>query len=185
MNSKTRKKIITKLLENWYSIDSVLLNGHAKDVIVEGTKFKEYIVMKASLLSNVYEYWQKVKYEPSEEEMPSDVNSLQESAVVTAKKVKELSAKMLKRENVKRKIKNIVMTEASKYGISDLSSFGDKVVQEKFLELSIDNILIGLPVLESKKLSKTCVSECKILEDSHRMIRSSLVRLALDAKKRK
>lgn len=182
MNKSTRKKAISKVLENWYAIDSVLLNGHARSVLKEGSVFKEYTALKASLLSNLFEYWQKVQYSPSDE-VPSEIKDLMEGAKNSAIKSKKLAGKLLKKESVKKKLKNIVMTEATKYGIEDINDFSDKVLQEKFLELSLDNLMIGLPVLESKNTSADCDMDCKILEDAHRMMRSSLVRLSLSANK--
>jgi len=182
MNKSTRKKVISKLLENWYAIDSVLLNGHARSVIKEGKAFKEYTALKASVLSNLFEYWQKVQYVPTED-VPSEIKALQESAKQDAIKSKKLAGKLLIKESVKKKLKGIVMTEATKYGIDDINEFGDKVIQEKFLELALDNLMIGIPVLESKKATSKCDVDCKILEDAHRMMRSSLVRIALSAKK--
>lgn len=182
MNKSMKKRVTSKLLENWYAIDSILLNGHARQVIKEGRVFKEYTALKASILSNLYEYWNKVHYFPTED-VPSELKTLLENAKSNAIKSKQLAGKLLTKESVKKKLKGIVMTEASKYGIENVNDFGDKIIQEKFLELSLDNLMIGVPILESRKTTSKCDVDCKILEDAHRMMRSSLVRIALSSKK--
>lgn len=182
MNKKDRKKVIAKLLESWYSIDSTLLNGHASECLKEGKIFHEYIAMKSSMLSNLCEYWAKSNYVPKED-IPTDTKSLVESAVIHAKRAKESAARLLKKESVKKKIKNIIMKESARYGVKDLNAFSDKIVLEKHLEASLDNLLIGIPILESKTPINKCSAECKILENAHKMMRSSLVRLALGAQK--
>ena len=182
MNKTMRKKVISKLLENWYAVDSILLSGHARQVIKEGKVFKEYTALKASILSNLFEYWEKVQYVPTKD-VPSEIKTLLENAKNSAIKSKQLAGKLLRKESVKKKLKGIVMNEATKFGIGDVHEFGDKVIQEKFLELSLDNLMIGVPILESRNTTSKCDVDCKILEDAHRMMRSSLVRIALSSKK--
>lgn len=182
MNKKDLKKVKTKILESWYAIDSTLLNGHAAEVISEGKVFQEYVAIKSSLLSNLYEYWVKSNYVPKDE-IPQDSKQLQESAIQQAKRCKEVAATLLKKESVKKKIKAYVMSESAKHGVKDMNAFSDKVVQEKHLEVSIDNLLIGIPVLESSTPVKNCSADCKILENAHKMMRSTLIRLALGAQK--
>jgi len=182
MNKKDRKKVQAKILESWYAIDSTLLNGHASEVLSEGKVFQEYIAIKSSLLSNLYEYWVKSNYVPKEQ-IPQDSRKLQESAIKQAKRCKEVAASLLRKESVQKKIKSYVMTESARLGIRDMNTFTDKVVQEKHLEVSIDNLLIGIPVLESSTPVKNCSADCKILENAHKMMRSTLIRLALGARK--
>jgi hypothetical protein len=184
MDKQTQKAVIAKNLENWYIIDSVLFNGHAREVIKEGKVFKEYIALKASLLSNLYEYWQHVDYTPVENSTPVKVKTLQESAVRTARKGKALASELLTRDNVKSRLKKHIVSESKKHEIKDLNAFQAKVVEERFKQFALDNCLIGMPLLESKSPDAKCNFECKILEDAHRLMRDNLVRLSMTAKKK-
>lgn len=184
MDKQTQKAVIAKNLENWYIIDSVLFNAHAREVIKEGKVFKEYIALKASLLSNLYEYWQHVQYTPVDDSTPTKVKTLQESAVVTAKKGKALAAELLTRDKFKARLKTHIVAESKKHDIKDLNAFQAKVVEERFKQFALDNCLIGLPLLESKSPDAKCNFECKILEDAHRLMRDNLVRLSMTSKKK-
>jgi len=183
MTEETKKVVTSKILESWYAIDSVLFNNHARNVIKEGKVFEEYTCLKASLLSNLYEYWVRSEYTPVETSIPSTVTELQESAVVYAKKGKMLASTIMTKESVKAKIKNTIVSEAKRRNVKDLSAFSDKIIQEKFLQISLDNILTGLPLLECRKPMVDQDFDVQILESGHKMMRNSLIRLALSAKK--
>jgi hypothetical protein len=184
MDKQTQKAVIAKNLKNWYIIDSILFNANAREVIAEGAVFKEYVALKASLLSNLYEYYQHVNYAPVDSDTPSSVRTLQESAVTEAKKGKSLSADLLSIDKFKAKLKNHIVAESKKHNIKDLSKFQDKIVEERFKQFALDNCLIGLPLLESISPDAKCGFECQILENAHRMMRDNLVRLSLTCRKK-
>ena len=184
MDKQTHKAVVTKNLENWYIIDSVLFNAHAREVIKEGKVFKEYVALKASMLSNLYEYWQHVQYTPVENATPTKVKTLQESAVVTARKGKALASELLTRDKFKARLKTHIIQESKRHEIKDLKAFQAKVVEERFKQFALDNCLIGMPLLESKTPDVKCNFECKILEDAHRLMRDNLVRLSMTCKKK-
>jgi predicted transposase YbfD/YdcC len=184
MDDQTKKAVVAKNLENWYIIDSILFNAHAREVISEGKVFKEYVALKASLLSNLYEYWQHVQYSPVDDSTPTKVRTLQESAVHTAKRGKALASELMSRDAFKNSIKNHILAESKKHEVADISAFQDKLIQEKFKQFSIDNCLIGLPLLESKNPDAKCDFQCKILEEAHKLMRDNLVRLAMTSKKK-
>ena len=180
---KTFKTRVSTNLENWYSIDSILFNGHARNIIREGSAYREYCVLKAGLLSNLFEYWNHVGYKPKNRVIPNTVKTLQESAVNTAKKSKMLASDMLSKNSVKTSLKNYIISESTSRNITDLDSFQGKIIHEKFMQISLDNCLIGIPLLESESINSTCSFECQILEKAHKMNRDAIVRLALTCEK--
>jgi len=183
MNDKKRA-VITKNLENWYVVDSLLFNNHARSVIAEGSTFVEYVSLKASMLSNLYEYWNHVKYTPVK---PQDIQKervLQENAVNTAKHAKSLASNMMNKEKTKAMITEMVITEAKKRGVSKTDEISSKIIHEKFMNMAIDNALIGIPLLESRQVENSNDFKGQILEDAHRLMRENLVRLALTCKKK-
>lgn len=173
---------ITKNLENWYIIDSILFNDHARNVIKEDSVFKEYVSLKASLLSNLYEYWQHVNYSPVDSKIPSNVKTLQESAKISARRGKTLASELISRDSFKAKLKTHILEESKKHNVTDLNTFQSKIIQEKFKQLALDNCLIGLPLLESKNVTSVCNFECKILENAHKVMRDKLVKLSMTVK---
>jgi len=183
MDRKTKKAVNVKILQSWYVVDSILFNDHARNVIAEGSVFKEYTALKASMLSNLFEYWDHVAYTPVTTDTVSTVKQLQESAVAHAKHGKSLASELMNKDSVKGKIKNQVMTEAKKNPSVDVKVFNDKIVRERFVQFSLDNCLIGLPLLEAKNIKDRCDFSCQILENAHKMMRDNLILMAETCKK--
>lgn len=174
-----KRSTVVKNLESWYTIDSILFNDHAKNVIKEGEMFKEYVSLKASLLSNLAECWAHIGYSPTTAVV--SVKALQESAVVSAKRGKVLASNMLTKESVKKKMTNMIVQESKKKDVpaNQFSNFSEKFITEKFYQIALDNALIGIPVIESASPDKINDFKGEVLEEAHRMMRSHLVRIAL------
>tara|TARA_Y100000310_G_C20673779_1_gene811710 strand:+ start:2225 stop:2797 length:573 start_codon:yes stop_codon:yes gene_type:complete len=185
MNEK-RKKIV-KILESWYLVDSILFNNHAKKVITKGKDFKEYVTMKASFLSNLYEMWDHIGYVPNMESDVSSVKILKESAVISAKKGKSLSSDIMMKDGSIQKIKSKVIKESKDKENVDVTKLSEKIIREKFVQMTLDNCLVGIPLLESKETKKLSGEDFKgeILADSYKMIRDSLIHLSRTAKMQK
>jgi len=183
MKDDVKRSVIIKNLRNWYIIDSVLFNDYSKKVIKEDTVFNEYVSLKSALLSNLFEYYDIIGYTPTENETPKNVNVLQESASKIALKCKAISSKLLNKTPIKENIKNLIVSESKKNPKLGQDKVSDFIIQEKFLQLSLDNALIGLPLMECKDIDETTRFKGKILEEAHKMMRDSLVRLAMTCKK--
>lgn len=185
MDPNVKKSVIGNVLKEWYTIDSILFNDYARRVIKEGAVFKEYVTLKAGLLENLFEYYMFVGVDPSDKSVPATIRTLQESAIFEAKKCKKLAVDLICKESTQLKIKERVLTEANRLSITDLETLSDKIIEEKLFQYALDNALIGLPLLEAKKLDKDCNTfKCKLLEDAHKTYRDSLIQLALTCKKK-
>lgn len=177
------RQLISENLKNWYVIDSILLNDHAKNVFTEGKAFKEYISLKSALLSNLYEFYQHIEYDTVQSY--DNTKMLQEAAVTTAKIGKSSAAKMLQKPAFKKLMKNIIVKESAKRDTTDLNKLSGNIISERFMRMSIDNALLGLPLLESSNPSKLKDFKGEILEESYRMMRTALIKLVKTSKLRK
>lgn len=174
MKMKINKRPIVENLKNWYAIDSILLNEHANRSFVNGKDYKQYLALKAALLSNLYEFHQHVGFSPKSKGYSSD-KVLQEAAVVTAKDGKALAATMIQRPEFKNHIKEFIVRESVKRPGVNKSEFSKKVISERFMRMALDNVLIGIPLLESVHPEKAKDFEGEILEEAYRMMRTSLI----------
>ena len=183
MNAKTKKQTIGLILREWYTIDSVLFNEHARKVIAGNKDFQEYVALKGALLENLYEYYMHVELD-SQKPTPTDVHTLQEMASHDAKKAKATAAQLMNDPAAKDRIKSQLMTEMRSRNVKHSKKFTDFFIMERFKQYSLDNALIGIPLLEAKKLDAHGKSfKCKLLEESHKSYRDNLVALALSCKK--
>jgi len=185
MDPSVKKSIIGNVLKEWYAVDSILFNDYARRVIREGNVFKEYVSLKAGMLSNVFEYYMFVGVDPSNNHRPDSIIALQECAILEARKCKKLAVDLISKESTQLKIKERVLNEANRLGIRDLEDLSDRIIEEKLFQYAIDNALIGLPLLEAKKLDVDCNTfKCKMLEEAYKTFRDSLVQLALTCKRK-
>ena len=176
MNLKNH--LIIENLKNWYFVDSVLLNGHAKKIIKDNKEFNEFISLKAALLSNLNEFYKYIGYSPKNE-IPEYENVLKENAVKDARKSKALAAKMIQSESFKNHMKKVIIkefkTNPSKSHINEVS---DKVIKNRFSKICLDNVLIGIPLIKCQNKSRVGDFKAQMLEQAYLLIRSDLINIA-------
>ena len=171
---KLNKRPIIENLRNWYAIDSVLLNEHAKNAFVKGSDYKQYLALKAALLSNLFEFHMHIGFDP-QGDMPKNDKFVQESAVKIAKMGKATASAMIQKPEFKTHIKEFILRESLKRNVKNKSEFSKKVISERFCRMALDNVLIVLPLLECKNPEKSKDFQGEILEEAYRMMRTSLI----------
>ena len=175
--NKKNTILVTEILKCWYFIDSVLLNGHAKQVIVKESDYNEYVSLKAAVLSDLYEFYNYIEYGPKNMKVPGDHKILQEQAVHMAKKSKAVSARMLECVDMKSHLKKVIMSEFARTK-KDVNKISDTVINERFTKMALDNMLVGIPVLECKNKSKVSDFKGGMLEQAYLTMRSEMFKIA-------
>lgn len=184
MNGST-KKLIAENLRNWYFVDSVLLNGHAKHVITDDKDYREYLNLKAALMSNIYEFYTHIGYKSKGEVYTKD-SDVQRAAVTEAKKSKLVSAKMIQENDFKKSIKNQIVKEFKRYSNKVDESQHNKLqsliaehaLNERFLKMCLDNVLLAEPIIKCLYEDKISDFKGSLLEQSHLTIRNEIVALS-------
>lgn len=176
MNKK--RSLIIEMFKNWYFIDSILLNDHAKKAITDKKDYKEYLSLKSALLSNLNEFYNYIDYKPDHKDNPSTYKNIQESATIKAKNSKKLTARMLEQTDIMKSVKTIIKENFNKNPNQNLKDLSDKVITERFLKMCLDNELIGIPLLRSSNSDKTSDFKSEILEQAYIAIRSDMIKIA-------
>ena len=177
------RNVSTVNLRNYYTVDSILLNEHAKFHFKNNDDFNDYVSIKAAMLSTLFEFYQHIGYVPVEKLKFENSKQLAESAVVYAKKSKALAANMIQKPAFIQEIKNQVREGVRQNKVSDVKGFSRKVVTERFNRMCLDNVLIGIPMLEAKHPEKAKDFKGKILEEAYMTMRNSLIRHAKTAER--
>ncbi|MCX5841393.1 MAG: hypothetical protein NTY16_08080, partial [Deltaproteobacteria bacterium] len=138
----------------------------------------EYISLKAALLSDLCEFYRYIGFAPSNKTLPSNNKVLQENAVADAKKSKKIAATMIERKDFRDHIKKSVIKEVKKNSNPDIVKLSDTIINERFLKMSMDNILIGAPIIECANKDKINDFKSGILEQAYLTIRSDMVQIA-------
>lgn len=171
-----QKVLIKEVLKYWYFIDSVLLNDHAKKIITDQKDYNEYVSIKAALLNNLYELYNYVQYDPKDIKIPKNDKVLQEMAIQLAKKSKSISANMIQDKKFVEHMKKVIIKESKNSKNSDIKFLTENIINIRFLKMSLDNVLVGMPLIESKKPIRDFKSE--ILEETYLMMRSNLIEIS-------
>jgi len=174
MNDKTQ--MIIEMLNVWYFIDSVLLNDHAKYAITEKKDYNEYLLLKTAIMSDLQEFYNYIGYSPRNS-IPRNHKKIQESARNRAVESKSISARMLEHKDMLSHMKNVIKEQFKRNSHRDISELTDKIVNERFIKMSLDNMLIGKPILTCENKDKVDDFKAQILENSYMTIRSSLIKL--------
>ena len=176
--NKNKNLLITEMLRNWYFIDSVLLCEHAKKCITDDKDYQEYISLKAALMSDLYEFYSYIDYIPKTNKLPSNSVQLQEQAVQLARKSKAISAKMIESQDFKNHLKNVIINEFKKNSKRNVNAISDTVINERFLKMTLDNMLIGVPIIECANKEKIDDFRGGLLEQAYLTVRSELVQIS-------
>ena len=79
MNPVKKKAHISEILRDWYFIDSVLLNGHAKTIITDSKDYHLYLSLKKALLTDLSEFYNHIGYDSKFGNGISNTKALQKS----------------------------------------------------------------------------------------------------------
>ena len=176
---KDNKRIlITEVLKNWYFIDSVLLNDHAKYCITDDKDYDEYISLKAALLSDLYEFYVHIGHSP-EIKVPRNHRKLQELAVHEAKKTKFISARMIESPQFKSHMAKLIKEKFNVTPDRDFDSISEQVIQTRFSKMCLDNVLVGAPIIRCNNKNNINDFKGQMLEQAYLTVRSELVKIAL------
>jgi hypothetical protein len=177
MNRK-KTPLILEMLRNWYFVDSVLLNDHSKHCITDNKDYQEYISLKAAMISDLYEFYNYIGYCPKINSLPQDHRQIQEMAVKAAKKTKSVSARMIESKSFKDHMRSVILKEFKNTKSSDVKSISDRIINERFLKISLDNMLLGVPIIECTKQNKISDFKGQLLEQAYLTIRSEMLKIA-------
>ena len=85
---------------------------------------------------------------------------------------------MIERKDFKSSLKKQIVKEFNSNPKQDVDTLADGIINERFLKMSLDNILIGIPVIECKNKEKTNDFKGGILEQAYLTVRNDLIKIA-------
>lgn len=171
MSKKGRQ---TFVLEHWFGVDSILFGGNPKNALREDD-YEQYCVTKGAFLTNLYEIYLKLGYNPNKKfkssgRMLKDAVGLAENAVDYANKIMKNSSigKMVKEE----------IREAGSFEGLDEKAVARYIVMKRRNAVALDAMTMGKAVKESASLNKDDWQN-KVLFDAHKTLRDTLIDISL------
>lgn len=169
-----------KVLENFYSLDYIFFGKPVKKMdtccpaLVE-----EYLAVKGALSSVVIEMLKLIEHSPEKLTEKVDLKAMTKSAIESAKVCRENAKKIVSTEKARGNIKASLKEQLSKEESNDIPKLVEGLIREKAFRLATDNLLIAKAINESKKYTELNEWSGKIIEDSYKILRDSLVEAAI------
>lgn len=169
MNKRNIKAIV---LEHWFGIDRILFGGNLAKNVLEGDAYQKYVTSKGCILSNLFELYNKISFEPDLPEFET-VNDILESAGKRASVAKETTKALLEKADVSKVIRDEIKEYGDSQGLTE-GQVAKLIVSRKFKAAAIDSMLLEEAVQTSCKL---CLSDwkSKVLLDAHKVMRDTLI----------
>ena len=174
-----KKESKIRVLENFYAVDYVFFGKPVAKVdsccpVVK----EEYLSIKGALMSVFIEMLKMINHQPKPLKEFVDSASLVGISKNTARIAREAARKIIatpkSRQNIKESVSQ-VMAEDKKANVSKVI---EQKITEKAFSIAVDALLIGRTLREAKDYKKLNEWEGRILEDSYKILRDSLVETA-------
>lgn len=75
-----KKKLIAEMLQDWYIIDNILFGGIPKYYISEKQDYNNYLRIKKTYLSTLFEYYNHINYKSRINDIPKNSKELKEQS---------------------------------------------------------------------------------------------------------
>jgi len=175
-----QKETKIKVLENFQALDYVFFGKSVKTLescclgLVE-----DYLTVKGALMSVMIEMYKIVDHAPDALTETVDSKKLTASAKASATVAREMCHKLVAsqkgRADIKATLKEAIAADKS----LDVTEAVQVAIREKAFRLACDNLLIAPVIAESVDFKKLNDWSGRIVEDSYKILRDSLVESAL------
>jgi len=176
------KEAKIRILESFYALDEVFFGKNVKELDICCPFFVEnYLQIKGAFLSIVSEMYDKLKVTPPVITEMVTTEKIVKRASKVADIVRESAARILKTKRGRNEVKQEVLELLKEDSDVNTSKLIENKIKEKSFTLAVDNLILARALVEAKEfdfLENTY--EGKILENSYKVLRDSLVESALD-----
>lgn len=168
-----------RVLENFYALDYVFFGKPVNEVEMCCPLVKEeYLSVKGALMSVFIEMLKVVDHKPSALTEKVNTAGLVKFAKKSATIARENSEKIVTSPKAKQNIKGMLKEAIQEDANTDVTAVVEKAIRTKAFGLAVDNLLVARTIKESENISALDEWEGKIIEDSYKILRDSLVEAA-------
>ena len=159
------------ILEHWFGVDKVLFGSESPEKLMKEDKYVEYMSTKSAFLSNLFEIYMKLEYQPTREH--KSVEELQEFAENSASLAFLETKQMFDTKEVITEVKNNIADTAKLEGLTE-SEVAQHVVAKNYKAVALDCLTIGKALEEA---CSVCLNDWdgKIKLEAHKGLRDKLV----------
>jgi hypothetical protein len=168
-----------RVLENFYALDYIFFGKPVNEVEMCCPIVKEeYLSVKGALLSVFVEMLKILDHKPGTVQESIDGKVLNTMAKKSASIARENSEKIVTTQKSRGNIKESLQDELKSDPDADVGSIVEKAIRSKAFGLAVDNLMVARSLTEAKQPEKMNEWEGRIVEDSYKILRDSLVEAA-------
>lgn len=174
------KESKVRVLENFYALDYIFFGKPL--VKVEACCLglvEEYVNVKGALLSIMVEMYKLVGHSPEKLTEKVSAKEFTSNARRYAKYARQSAQKIVTTEKAKQNIKEQLKRIISENKNINVPETIEGLIREKAFKLAVDHLLIARTIAESSDVNKLNDWTGKLLEDSYKILRDSVVESAL------
>jgi len=169
-----------KVLENFYALDYVFFGRPLNEVETCCEALAEdYLSVKGAVMSVMIEMYKLVDHFPEPVQEKIDSSTLKSSAKSRAKIAREMAHKLVATPKGRADIKAELREAIEEDNTIDVNTIVEGKIREKAFRLACDNLLIASTISESINYEELNEWSGRIIEDSYKILRDSLVDSAL------
>jgi len=172
-----------QIIQDYYALDKLIFGKHIKSIQTNESLATEYVATKGSLLSVVIEEMKVLEFTPNngidlEKINAKKLSQMAESSAINSRKK---AIAILSSEKGISSVKSRLREEIEDLEDNcNLREFVETGINKQALSIAIDHLLLGPVVRNSKKLDNHATWEGRIVEDSYKILRDSLVETSID-----
>ncbi len=168
-----------RVLENFYALDYIFFGKPVNEVEMCCPIVKEeYLSVKGALLSVFVEMLKILDHKPGTVQESIDGKVLNTMAKKSANIARENSEKIVTTQKSRGNIKESLQDELKSDPDADVGGIVEKAIRSKAFGLAVDNLMVARSLTEAKQPEKMNEWEGRIVEDSYKILRDSLVESA-------
>jgi hypothetical protein len=169
-----------RVLENFYALDYIFFGKPMAKVesccigLVE-----EYVNVKGALLSIMVEMYKLIEHSPAKLTAKLTTREFTSNAKRYSAYARQSAKKLVTTEKAKQNIKEQLKLRVSEKKDMNIPTLVENLIREKAFKLAVDHLLIARTIAESKNVKNMNEWTGKLLEDSYKILRDSVVESAL------
>jgi len=175
-----KKESKIRILENFISLDYLLLGKTIHEMNVPLELAQQYIELKGALSSAMIEMYELIEHSPKEITDIITESDIRQNAMKNAIQARKNVKHLLTSDDGKANIISTVFEAVKLSENEQVDEIVNFTIQEKALQLGIDNMLIARSIQESKCIEKLNDFDGRLLEDTYKALRNSLIETALE-----
>jgi len=174
-----KKESKIRVMENFISLDYLFFGKTIHEMDTDINISKQYIELKGTLCSVLSELYNLMEHNPAEFDEVLTESDIDRMAVKSASVARQNVRRIMTTKDGKGSIHEAIYDSIREHEDQDLNDVVNYKIQEKSFQIGLDNMLIARSISESEKVDIMETYEGKILEDTYKTIRDSIVETAM------